>query len=72
MALDRFHSTTITSGDPFYKLRLSSFLTHGGVTPSIAANTSGVRGNARPHGDLYSIGADELYKEQNVVVVCCG
>ena len=32
----------------------------GGTAPSIAANTSGIYGNPRPHGILYSIGASEL------------
>jgi len=37
----------------------------GGAAPSIAGNTTGIQGNARPHtGSVYSIGADELYNTQ--------
>jgi hypothetical protein len=35
-------------------------LADAGTAPGIAANTYGIRGNARPHGALYSVGSDEV------------
>jgi hypothetical protein len=59
VAADQFQSLTLADGDPFLRLKAGSALLGAGVAPSIAANTYGIRGNVRPHGGLYSIGADE-------------
>jgi hypothetical protein len=56
-AATEFTSLDITSAN-FLKLK-PGVLSAGGVAPSIAANTYGIRGNVRPHGGVYAIGADE-------------
>lgn len=57
----QFQSVTITDGDLFLKIKSTGVLDDGGVAPSIAANTTGIRGTARPHDvNKYSIGADEF------------
>lgn len=56
---NQFQSTTLTDGDLYLKLKEGATLLETGVAPGIAENTYGIRGNARPHGALYSIGADE-------------
>lgn len=58
-AANQFQSLTLADGDPFLKLKVGSALLGAGAAPGIAANTYGIRGNKRPHGALYSIGADE-------------
>lgn len=55
---DEFVSQTINNAD-FLKLKNDGVCHDGGSAPSIAGNTEGIRGTARPHGALYSIGADE-------------
>lgn len=47
----------------FLKLTADGVCHDGGTAPSIAGNTAGIRGNARPHGADYSIGADEFGSE---------
>jgi hypothetical protein len=44
----------------FLKAKMGSTLGNGGTATSITANTYGIRGNQRPRGAKYSIGADEL------------
>lgn len=55
---DEFVSTTDTNGD-FLKLKSSSQLIGGGKAPTITDNNHGIRGNGRPNGHTFSIGADE-------------
>jgi hypothetical protein len=55
---DEFVSQTINDAN-FLKLANTGVCHDGGSAPSIATNTEGIRGTARPHGVLYSIGADE-------------
>lgn len=55
---DEFVSQVIGNTD-FLKLKDDGVCHDGGSAPSIAGNTAGIRGTARPHGALYSIGADE-------------
>lgn len=57
---NEFVSTSISSSD-YMKVKSGGSLDDGGTTTTIAGNTAGIRGDARPGSDaLYSIGADEL------------
>lgn len=52
--------STSTSNSNFLKVKLGGSLDDGGdTTLGIVANTVGIRGNARPHSAVVSIGADE-------------
>jgi hypothetical protein len=69
-ATDQFQSVTITDGDTYLKLKSTGILIDSGVAPSIAANTTGIRGTARPHDvNKYSIGADEFKSTRPSVVI---
>ena len=55
---DEFVSQTLNDAN-FLKLANTGVCHDGGSAPSIVGNTEGIRDTARPHGSLYSIGADE-------------
>jgi hypothetical protein len=56
---DEFVSLDHLNAD-YAKLKSTGSLANNGSAVLIAGNTTGERGNVRPHGALYSIGADEL------------
>lgn len=50
----------------FFKAKDNGSIDSGGVAPTISGNTTGIRGNARPTGTNYSIGADQFTADTHI------
>jgi hypothetical protein len=61
--------SVLTSSADMVKVASGGSLDDGGTTTTITANTTGIRGNARPGDANYSIGADELVINPTVTLV---
>lgn len=59
-------SITDTHAD-FMRAKVGGTIDSNGTTVSIDSNTAGIRGNARPTGTNYSIGADQ-YQETDTII----